>query len=250
MVYRIVMSVALLMGFIGSSCRAELSATSSVDDVLDALDQRGHDLKTLSAKVSMTDVDPNSGDVGTTHTGQLIYQDLGNGNARFRLLFEKKVSGKTIQDQKHDYVFANGELTDRDYERKQQTTRQMLKPGEKMEIFKLNGPFPLPLGQKKEDVHKNFDVIKSAPADDDPKGTIHLQLTPHAGTDLARQFTSIDLWIDPATDLPVRVKTLDANQTSQKITDLTQVKINVQVKDSDFKMDEVKLNDGWNAKSE
>ena len=240
MITRIVVTIVMLTCFISGVCRATLAADASVDDVLDALDQRGHDLKSLTAKVAMSDVDPNSGDVGTTHTGQLIYEDLGGGNARFRVLFEKKLSGKMMLDQKHDYVYVDGKLTDRDYDRKQQTTRQILKPGEKMEIFKLNGPFPLPLGQKKEDVHKSFDVTKVALAADDPKGTIHLQLTPRADTDLARQFTSIDLWVDPATALPVRVKTLDGNQTSLKVTDLTDVKVNVPVKDSEFKMDDVK----------
>jgi outer membrane lipoprotein-sorting protein len=249
MIKRVVLGFALAL-CMAVSCRAGISASSSVDDVLDALDQRGHDLKSLTADVSMGDVDPNIGDVGATHTGRLVYQDLGNGNARFRLLFDKKISGKAIQNQKHDYVYADGKLTDRDYERKQQSTKQILKPGEKMELFKLNGPFPLPLGQNKDDVHKTFDVTKVAPADDDPKGTIHLQLTPHANSDIARQFSAIDIWVDPATALPVRVKTMNANQTSLKITDLTNVKLNPPLKDSDFQMDKVNLDDGWNAKSE
>ena len=195
---------------------AGLSVGSSVDEVLDAMDQRGKDLKSLSADISMAEIDPNLGDVGTVRTGKLYYQDLGQSIARFRVLFDKKISGKTSEIQKHDYVYADGKLTDRDYERHQQNTRQVLKPGEKMQLFKLDGPFPLPLGQDKADVHKMFETIKKPTASDDPVGTIHLQLLPHAGTEISKQFKTIDLWIDPKTDFPVRVATLDTNETTLK----------------------------------
>ena len=236
--------------FVGCAGAVELTQSSSVDQVLDALDQRGHDLKSLTADIAMADIDPNLGDKGTTHTGKLYFQDLGDGKVRFRILFDKKLSGKTSLPQKHDYVYANGTFTDRDYDLKQQNTRQVLKPGEKMQIFKLDGPFPLPLGQNKDDVHKIFEVVKVASAADDPANTIHLQLLPHAGTEMAKKFEKIDLWLDPQTDFPARIKTLDASETSLKETDLTNVQVNPPMGDKQFQMEDVNLKDGWNAKSD
>ncbi len=226
-----------------------ISVDSSADDVLDALDARGKDLKSLSADVKMTDIDPTIGEAGDVRTGHLYYELLPSGDSRWRAIFDKKITGNRIVDQKHEWSYANGSLIERDFRNQTQITRQILKPGEKMQLFNLEGPFPLPLGQDKGDVHKHFDVRKLPLATDDPAGTVHLQLTPIVGTDLARKFKTIDLWVDPKTDMPVRISVLDADGNSEKQTDLTNVQPNGAVKEGDFQLEEVNL-DKWNQKDE
>ena len=233
---------ACLLFFTAIASASTLTASSSVDDVLDAMDQQGKNLKSLTADISTADSDPTLGTNPKVNVGKLFYQNLGDGDARFRATFSKP--------QKHDYLFADGNLVDRDYDRHTQNTSQMLKPGEKMQLFKLDGPFPLPLGQDKQDVHKAFEVTKAPPAGDDPAGTIHLKLLPHAGTELARKFESIDLWLDPKTNFPVRITTLDVNESTQKQTDLSNLKINGPVTESDFQMEPVDFSKGWNVKGE
>jgi outer membrane lipoprotein-sorting protein len=126
-------------------------------------------------------------------------------------------------------------LVERDYNKKKETRTQVLKPGEKLDLFKLGvGPFPLPLGQKKEDVLNLFGVVKIAPDKTDPPGTVHLQLTPKKGTSFAKDFLTIDIWVDCATTMPRRIQTVDINNTSTRTTDLTNVKINAGVSDKDF----------------
>jgi outer membrane lipoprotein-sorting protein len=228
-----------------------ITADSSVDDVLDALDARGKDLKTMSADVKMTDIDPSVGDVGDIRTGRLFYKVLPTGDARWRAVFDKKITGRKLEEVKHEWAYADGKLIERDFHNKTQITRQILKPGEKMQLFNLEGPFPLPLGQDKADVHKHFDAQKVPLAKDDPATTTtaHLQLTPTAGTDLARKFTTIDLWVDPKTDMPIRITVLDGNKSNLRQTDLSNVKVNEQINDGDFELEKVDVG-GWELHDE
>jgi outer membrane lipoprotein-sorting protein len=92
----------------------------------------------------------------------------------------------------------------------------------------------LPLGQKKEDVLKLFDVAKVDPANSDPPGTVHIRLTPKEGTQFANQFKTIDIWVDIASEMPRRIQTEDINQTTTRTTDLSDVKINAGASDKDF----------------
>jgi outer membrane lipoprotein-sorting protein len=228
-----------------------ISASSSVDDILDALDARGKDLKTLTADVQTSDSDPTTGDVADVRTGRLIYQVRPNGDARFHAVFDKKIVGHKIEDVKHEWSYADGKLIERDYRTLTQQTRQILKPGEKMQLFNLEGPFPLPLGQDKTDVHKHFDVRKLSLDKDDPPATVHIELTPVTGTDLARKFKTIDLWVDPKTNMPARITVLDGNGNDQKQTDLSNVNVNGPVREGDFQMQNVDLKKGgWNVSDE
>jgi outer membrane lipoprotein-sorting protein len=217
-----------------STQSSALSAKSSVDQILDALDARGENLRDFSAKVILTDTDDSSGD-STVNTGSVVLQRKGEDDARIRVAFTQRRLGNKIFPADHQYTLDNGILDDRDYLKKHENRTQVLKPGQKLDLFKLGeGPFPLPLGQKKEDVLKLFDVAKIDPAKDDPPGTIHVRLTPKDGTQFAGRFKTIDVWVDTASDMPRRIQTDDINQTTTRTTDLLDVKINAGATDRDF----------------
>ena len=211
-----------------------LSSKSSIDEILDALDARGENLKSFSAKAVLTATDISTGDADI-NTGDAIFQRKGNNDARIRIAFTKQQLGDKIFQVDHQYTLDNGVLDDRDYKKKHETLNQVLKPGQKVDLFKLGeGPFPLPLGQKREDVLKVFQVNQINPDPSDPPQTVHLQLTPKDGTQFAKQFKTIDIWVNAATAMPRRIQTVDINQTTTRTTDLTDVKINGDITDKDF----------------
>jgi outer membrane lipoprotein-sorting protein len=221
----------------------ELTADSTVDEVLDALDARGKDLKDFSATVKLDDMDNSSGE-DTINSGKVILQRKGEDDARIRVNFTSKQVEKKIFKVNHEYVLDNGTMVERDYDQKKETRNQVLKPGQKLDLFKLGeGPFPLPLGQKKEDVLNIFEVQKMPADKNDPPGTIHLKLTPKVGTDFAKNYLNIDVWVDLASKMPRRIQTVDVNNTDTRTTDLMDVKINSGVGDKDF--DEPALPPGW-----
>jgi outer membrane lipoprotein-sorting protein len=224
-----------------------LTKDSSIDDLLDALDARGKDFKTFTADVKLADSDTTFADV-TTKSGKVWYQD--QGNARIRVSFDTvQHNDSPPKKQQIDYKLADGKLIERNYATSHQDTRQVLRPGEKINLLKLGeGPFPLPIGQPKDEVHKQFDVKKLDPAKDDPANTIGLQLTPKPDSHFARKFKFISVWVDSTTHMPIRIATRDGNETKDQTTDLSNVKINPEVKDTDFDLGPLKGD--WNQTDE
>jgi outer membrane lipoprotein-sorting protein len=227
----------------------ELGPGSSVDDILDALDSRGRGLDAFLADVSLSETDTGVGDT-STRGGKVAYQVKPGGDARIRVYFTTiQRSGKSLREQ-FIYLLNNGTLIERNYPGKSQVTRQVLKPGEKINLLKLGeGPFPLPIGQPRQEVLKQFDVKKIAPLKDDPSGTVHVQLTPKSGTRFARQFKSIDVWVDASTHMPRRIETMDSTQTTIRTTDLQNVQVNPTLTDADFELEKIDLS-GWNLVDE
>ena len=185
-----------------------LSAKSTVDEIRDALDARGRNLKAFVADVSLSE-----GDVAlaneVTRNGRAAFQDQGDGRARLRVTFDERDTGKRVFQEKIEYLLEGGWLTDRDYTRKIEVRRQVLRAGERIDLLKLGeGPFPLPIGQKKEDVHEQFDVEKVAPDKEDPPGTVRVRLAPKAESQFARKFDEIDVWVDVKTHMPARIDTV------------------------------------------
>src|SRR5437764_11401730 len=158
----------------------KLSASSDLDTVLDALDARGKDLKDFSADVALHTADNRTGE-DTAQIGAMIFQSKGSDDSRIKVSFDKKEmddgAKKTTVKQRLDYVLEDGWLTDRDYQKKLEVRRQVLKPGQKMNLLKLGeGPFPLPIGQDKDEVKKQFEASKIPAAADDAKATVHITL--------------------------------------------------------------------------
>jgi outer membrane lipoprotein-sorting protein len=219
----------------GAAQPAKVSPDASVDQVLDALDARGKGLKGFSAKVSLNEED----DIGlsSTRTGRVWYQQPAGDNARIRVSFDKRENEKQAFEEKIDYVLEGAWLIDRDYQRKKEIKRQVLRPGEKINLLKLGeGPFPLPIGQDKAEVHKLFTVTKE-PLDGD-KGladTVHVKLVPKSGTEFAKKFSEIDVWVDPKNQFPKRIDTADAAKARFRTTRLDDVQINPgELGDKDF----------------
>jgi hypothetical protein len=219
----------------------ELSAASSIDDVLDALDQRGDTLEDFTANVALATADTSVGNEEKL-TGKLWMQRLAGGDdSRVRVLFDRKqVNENPPKADRQEIMLSQGKLTERNYIDRREVQRQILKPGQKMNLLKLGeGPFPLPLGQDKADVHRMFEVQKIAAAKDDPAGAIHVQLKPKPGTQFETKFATIDFWVNPASRMPVKIVTEDPNQTTMRTTELNDVKINAKLTDKDFALDPV-----------
>jgi len=215
------------------------AATPEVDALLDALDRRGEQLDSFRAAVSLSERDAGLGGA-TTSRGEVIYQRLGEDNARIRVDFTERIEDGERRSEKRVYVLEDGLLVERDYPMRKQITRQVLRPGEKLNLLRLGeGPFPLPIGQDKQEVHRMFEVSLIDPAKNDPPNTVRLRLVPRAGTTFEQQFKRIDVWVDRETDMPRRITTLDANEVMLRTTDLTEVQININPRDDSFRLDKI-----------
>lgn len=231
-----------------------LGPDSKLDAILDALNTRGQELKDFSADVVLHTVDDRTGQ-DTAQIGKVVYQQREGNDSRIRVSFDKKRidegdGGKPVtQEQKLDYVLDKGWLTDRDYKKKLEVRRQVLRPGQKMNLLKLGeGPFPLPIGQDKAEVKRQFDATKVESTKEDPAGTVHVKLVPKPGTSFAKRFKQIDVFVDTKNNMPGRIDTVERAGTTRS-TELTNVKLNVDVKDEAFTLPNID-NDGWNRREE
>jgi outer membrane lipoprotein-sorting protein len=183
-------------------------------------------------------------------TGSFALELRPDGSARSRVTFNDKVANNRRTQEKIEYLLDGPNLIDRTYRTKTQVTRQVLRPGERINLLKLGeGPFPLPIGQDKEEVRRLFEVTKVEPdAEADPPNTVHVRLEPKAGTQFADQFKSIDAWVDLADHMPKRIETLDANGVTLRTTDLSDVRVNEKLGDETFALE--KLPEGWTLLNE
>jgi len=219
---------------------------AGIDPVLIQLEQTGQGLKEFSAKIKLTESD-NSLGTDSVRVGTVQFQKKADGSARIHVLFNMRIAGnRGFPNDKVEYLLDGPWLIDRNYQTQNEVKRQVLKSGQKMDLFKLGeGPFPLPIGQKPEDVHQLFDVKMIGPSKDDPANAVHLQLIPKPGTDLSRKFHSLDVWVDSKTHMPARVDTTDPKDQTTRSTELSDIVVNPAggLPDNDFKLPNI---DGQN----
>lgn len=247
----LLMSLSLL--FAGSPAAAdapaELSQDSSIDQILEALHVRGEGLQDFVADVSMEELDNTTGN-DSSRTGRIWYERLDDGTVRTRILFDRKILDGRVIPEKIEYLLKDGWLTDRTYTSKIEINRQVLRPGERIDLLKLGeGPFPLPIGQDPAEVKRLFEVEKLEPGDDAPAGSTHLRLTPRPGTDLARRFSTIEFWVDPELRMPVRILTMDQNLAGVQTTNLTNLQVNQGIDDEHFVLEDISGKD-WTRRDE
>jgi outer membrane lipoprotein-sorting protein len=229
---------APIVGPAASSAAGELPANATADQVLDALDQRGKSMQEFTATVKLKAGDPDVGDE-STRIGKISLQKKSDDSTLVRVQFTKRLVGRILRDEKSDYLLDNGTLTDRDYHKKIENIREVARPGEKINLLKLGeGPFPLPIGQDKADVHKQFAVKMIPLAKEDPPNTIHLELKPLPDTRFFKRFNAIHVWVDRKTNFPARIKTAAGDGSDVHTTDLEDVTVNPSggLKPDDFQL--------------
>jgi hypothetical protein len=76
----------------------------------------------------------------------------------------------------------------------------------------------LPLGQKREDILANFKVRRVDFTLGDPRNSDHLNCVPLPDTQLAEKYSRVDIFVDRAMELPVRV-------VSERISDGNRIEV-------------------------
>jgi outer membrane lipoprotein-sorting protein len=209
---------------------------AQVMEVLNALKTRGQNLQDFTADVIMTETDGITA-AESQNFGNVKFQRKSDGNTRVRVTFDRKKIGARDIKQHREYRLDDGKLVDQNFESKLQVTRQVLKPGQKLDPLKLGeGPFPLPIGQEPEAVQKEFAVKRIASAKEDPANTAHISLKPKPDTRFVRKFESIDVFVDEKTHFPVRIEAVEKGGATVRTTDLSNIKINTGLTDADFRL--------------
>ncbi|MHC4429735.1 MAG: hypothetical protein ACYS0D_14205 [Planctomycetota bacterium] len=165
--------------------------------------------------------------------GQLVY-DAGGECRRLGVLLKHFIIRNRMQQQRKDFIFDCDWLIEVDHEAKLFQKRQIVPPGEEFDPLKLGeGPFPLPIGQRADEVLARFDVeLLESPSDEwvaaqllRRPATEGMLLVPKPGTELAKEFTRLEIFYDAATLIPIVIDAREPNGR-RKIVILSNLELN------------------------
>jgi len=227
-------------------------ASADVAALLDKLEVAAAELRDFSASLRYDKWDPitNRWEI---RAGDLAYEVKPDRTKRFAMHFETLIIGERKQVRPRHYVYDNGWLAEIDDDKKQFIKRQIVPPGKEFDPFRLGeGPFPLPIGQARQDVLARFDVTLLAQPEAsqlaDLENVDGMRLIPKAGTKEAESFKRVDIFYDQATLLPVGIEVIELGGTvgeEKKVVRLRNLKRNEGVDAARLSVEEPSADDGW-----
>lgn len=185
---------------------ADQPAPNQAEKLLDELERVDGNLETLRARVQYTKTFAIQGD-RQERRGTLYYERGGEGESpdrRFAIRFEELVVGQRLEREEQFYVFDGEWVVEKVPSDRQFTKRQVVPPGESFDPLRIGeGPFPVPIGQRKKDITDRFhasvpDVTEGLPEWLHPfaqdKDIRQLHLVPREGTTEADDFERVRVW--------------------------------------------------------
>ncbi len=194
------------------------SGNTKVDAILDRLEVKGRAIKGLSCKLIYQFVTVMPVEDRQTKEGELLFA-RGEPNSRFYIHFKKLIADGIVKETGEYWSFDGQWLVERNDLTKKIIKREVAKPGERQDPFKIGkGPFPLPFGQKREDILSNFKVTLADFTLGDPRNSDHLHCVPVPNTPLADKYSRVEIYVDRTLELPVRV-------VSERLSDSNRIEV-------------------------
>lgn len=200
---------------------------TTAEALLTALEKADADVRTIRADCRYDKVFELAGDE-QVRWGKLFYEDQTRATPgarrvrRFAASFEQLRIGRRIEKEPVVYVFDGTMLIETRPTRKEMVRSRVAREGEEIDPLRIGeGPLPLPIGQKRDDILARFEATL-LPADADlpdirekasfsalVAGAYQLRLTPKPGIKELREFADIRLWYRESGGrlLPVAAKT-------------------------------------------
>jgi hypothetical protein len=179
------------------------AAQARIDEILTALEQRGRDLKDIRCRVHFVE-DDRMNLAQRMKEGRILFL-FAEPSPRFLIHFERTESDGMLG--KQEWYLFDGKWLYQGLERIKQVTKQEIaRQGEKVDLFDLEkAPFPLPFGQKKNAILRNFDVSLVPPAPSDPANTDHLECVPKPDSRMYRKYDKLEFFVSRDVNLPARI---------------------------------------------
>lgn len=235
----------------------------SADQLLTALETADRRIASLSSKIriSKTFSELEGGDK-QSNFGSLMFisqppaagaAEGSRGRRMFQVDFDEVEFDKQRQPDKRSFVFDGRWYVERDPALKQIFKREIVPAGQEVDPLAIGqGPFWIPIGQRKEQILERFDAELLAPNDGFPvqdqaqlpmwvAQTVQLRLTPRAGVEEARRFREVRIWYRADDLIPRMARTIDASDATTEVF-LTDVSVNQPLPKGAF---DTKTPEGW-----
>ena len=206
-----------------------------IDEILTQLQHRSDGLEDIRCEVRFVE-DDRINLTQRTKFGEVLFL-MTKPNPHFLIHFQKTETDGVLG--KQEWYLFDGQWLYQAVERTAQVTKQeVARLDKEFDLFDLEkAPFPLPFGQKRETILRNFDVTLAAPAAGDPANTDHLICIPKADSRLYRKYEQLDLFVHRDIHLPSRIvvtKNDGLEINTANFPDLSEKSINAGVKSKDF----------------
>ncbi len=236
----------------------------TADDLLRELERAGESVTRFSATVRYVKTFAIAGDTETRDGSLVFVTDAADDGAtprrRFLIEFDRLTVGRRVEQKPQTYVFDGRWLLERLPSEKQIVKREVVPPGERWDPLRLGeGPFPVPVGQRREDVLREFSAELLPPADGLESDALRtyaadcwqLRLTPHPELADNADFEEVRVWYDKADLLPRVVRTVSPSG-DESLVQLRDVRTNeaVRVDEKAMSTDLPAKRDGWAIKVE
>lgn len=191
----------------------------NVDALLEALERADEDLRDFTASIKYVKEDVLIGDTQERRGKIYFYVKPETEDSKkirqFAVHFESLMLGERKTEEIKDFIFDGRYLVERLPDQHQFFKREVVRAGEEFDPLSIDGPFPLPIGQKKSELLKRFEAkLLTADVEGRLAGFYHMLLTVRDQSD-NDELEKIDLWYDPANLLPAKAiiieKTGDIN---------------------------------------
>ncbi len=194
---------------------AEKSLDPEVDKILTRLEER--QVRDLQARLTWKlqyVIEPDA----TIKRGEVWYQK-GTPSATFLIRFREVIAGKRKDKIDERHKFDGFWYTKLDSAARSYEETEIRRPDDPVDPYKVGqGVFPVPFGQKKADILREFGVQQVEPVKDDPPATDHLRLVPREATRTGEEYKELDFWISregATAGLPVKVVTAKLDGTGK-----------------------------------
>lgn len=134
----------------------------------------------------------------------------GDDLPKFKVKLERRIVAGRASKLEEEHLFDGRWYVEKSPVSKMVTRREVRREGDTRNPYRLGeGPFPVPFGQKKDDILREFEVTLAKPTKEDPAQTDHLVCVPRQGTELSRTYSQVDFWVvksGPLTGLPIKLQ--------------------------------------------
>ena len=226
--------------------------------VLDRMEKAADDHRGLTCNVhyqvrQLIKENPDDPDSVQNYYGEITFGQVA-GRTMSRIFFNRQDDGKHVNRDRIWYIFDGQWLTEAKELTQTVIRRQMAEPGESADVFRLGkGPFPLPFGQRKDDMLREFDIKLMSPPSDkndekiDTKNTAQLLCVPKPGSSYDGVYGEICLHISTADDdtsgLPILIDAKAIKDATQNTARFSKLRRLDKLSMDDFSLDPV--TNGW-----
>lgn len=169
----------------------------------------------------------------------------------FQIEFTKLTLGNTRRDDRRIWIFDGHWLVEMDFETRFVDRREVVRKGEQIDPLAIGqGPLPIPIGQKRDQIVARFEASLPAFGDGFEPGkappsladTYQLHLKPRPGTQEARDFREVRIWYRKADLLPRLARAVHKDGSTTEVF-MLDMQVNKDIPETVF---DTRTPPGWN----